>query len=342
VRHTVVAFRADAAAPTLTVRSPARFTWLGSPSTTVRYAASDHGSGLSTVVARRERTTLRSRSEGCDTSWVADGGPVTVSGGAFTVTGLERGACYRWVITANDGVGHHRTVATDAVAIDPTRPVVDRVGVNLARGTVGTGGSIPVNVSWRLRTKPVGSTAFELQRTVDGGTTWTTVEHPQGTSRSQPAILSNGRPTTVAVRGRSSTGVSSSWAVSRRVTARLVQENGAGVSTSSHWSRVAWESASGGYRLASSHKGAKVTFRFTGDSVAIVAGREPGLGTAIVRVDGKRVATVALRAHDTRVRQVVWVGRVSPGRHAVTVTVSSGRVLVDGFIVTTRTSGDAR
>jgi hypothetical protein len=341
-RRTTIPFRPDGSPPALRVTSPSRLTFIGSPSTRIRYQASDSGAGIGTVTARRQRTDLRSRSEGCADSWAADGSQGSVGTASFSVDDLERGYCYRWVITVTDRVGHSRSRTTQPVAIDPTRPVVDQVRVSLDRGTVHSTGSIPVRVTWRLPTAPVGTTSFSLARTTDGGASWSTIPHPSGTARSQATTLGNGAATTISVRGRSTTGASSAWAVGRRVTARLVQENAASVDTTSGWRRVPWDSASGGYRLVSSKKGAKVRYRFEGGAIGIVAAYSRTFGTAVVRIDGKEVATIDLGRSPSAMRRIVWTRSLSPGRHAVSVTVRSGTVVIDGFVVTRSASGDPR
>ena len=340
-RRTTIEFRPDASPPSIRVTSPSELTFVGSPSTTVRYRATDSGAGVATVTARRERSTLRSKSEGCATTWQPDGSAAAVGTSSFSVDDLERGYCYRWVIRVTDRVGHTRNRTTHPVAIDPTRPVVDQVRVSLDRSTVRTTGSIPVKVAWRLRTAPVGSTSFSLARTTDGGSSWTDIE-PSGTSRSQVTTLGNGTGTTISVRGRATTGISSAWAVSRRVTARLVQEGAASVDLTSGWRRVRWDSASGGYRLVSSDKGAKASYRFEGESIGIVAAYAGSFGTATVRIDGKVAATIDLGRTPSATRRIVWTKRLSPGRHIISVQVRSGTVVLDGFVVTRSTSGDRR
>jgi len=341
-RRTTIPFKPDATAPSLTVSSTSKLTWLGSPRTTVRYTAADGGSGVGSITARRQRATLRSKSEGCASSWESDGSVAGVGSTSFAVDDLERGSCYRWVITVTDRVGHERSRTTAPVAIDPTRPVVDQVRVTLDRGTVRTSGSIPVRLAWRLRTAPAGSTSFDIARTTDGGASWDAIDHPKGTSRSQDATLASGTGTTISVRGRSTTGSSSTWAVSRKVVARLVQETSSAISTSSGWRRVSWSSASGGHRLTSSRRGAKVVYRFTGESIGLVASRASNLGTAIIRIDGKVAATINLHRAPSAARQVVWTRSLPSGEHTISVEVRSGTVVVDGFVVTRSTTGDAR
>jgi hypothetical protein len=296
---------------------------------------------VATVTARRQRTSLRSKSEGCASPWESDGSEATVGSSSFGVDGLERGYCYRWVIRVTDRVGHARSRTTHPVAIDPTRPVVDQVRVSLDRSTVRTTGSIPVRVTWRLRTAPVGSTSFTLAKTTNRGSSWSDID-PSGTARSQVTTLGNGTGTTISVRGRSTTGISSAWAVSRRVTARLVQEGASSVERSSGWRRVRWDSASGGYRLVSSKKGAKVIHRFEGESIGIVSAHARSFGSAIVRIDGKVAATIDLGRSPSAMRRIVWARRLSPGRHTVSIEVRSGTVVLDGFVVTRSASGDRR
>ena len=50
-----------ARAPALTITSPVKQTWLGSDQATVRFTATDAGSGIGTVVARRQRAPLPSQ-----------------------------------------------------------------------------------------------------------------------------------------------------------------------------------------------------------------------------------------------------------------------------------------
>jgi hypothetical protein len=114
------------------------------------------------------------------------------------------------------------------------------------------------------------------------------------------------------------------------------------VDTTSGWRRVSWDGASGGYRLVSSKKGAKVSYRFEGGSIGIVAAYSGAFGTAVVRIDGKEVATIDLGRSPSAMRRVVWTRSVSSGSHTVSVTVRSGTVVIDGFVVTRSASGDPR
>ncbi len=119
-RVTRFSVRADGDTPTLSVVSPTRQTWLGSDTVTIRFDASDASSGIGSVSARQQLAPLVSKAVGCSgVTWVADGTIEDVAGDRFTATGLAPDTCYRWVITATDRVGRHRSRTTPAVAIDP-------------------------------------------------------------------------------------------------------------------------------------------------------------------------------------------------------------------------------
>ncbi len=272
-------------------------------------------------------------------SWASDGPAQAVSGDRFTATGLERDTCYRWIITATDRLGHARSRTTGPVAIDPTKPVVQRVRVSVARRHVGATGAIPMFVSWVLGKAPVGTTTFQLAKTGDGGASWQAIAHAPASAKSETTYIGGGRPTTLSVRARSGTGSNSAWAISSKVTARLAEEDASGVTHSSGWSRVSLSSASGDHRLESTKRRASVTYRFTGSSIALVAARGKSLGHAIVRIDGKQVATVTLKASNAVSRQIVWTRGLPSGKHTITVVVKDGRVVVDGFVTTTDREG---
>ena len=146
----------------------------------------------------------------------------------------------------------------------------------------------------------------------------------------------------MSIRARSTTGASSAWLSSPRVTPRLVEEDATGVRRSSAWSRVRRSSASDDHRLEATKHGASVRYAFTGSSIALVAAKGRSLGHAIIRIDGKHVATVSLKASRSADRLIVWSRSVSDGRHTITVEVRDGRVVVDGFVVTRTAKGAAR
>lgn len=342
-RTTTLQTRPDTVVPDLSIASPVKQTWLGSDQAVVRYAASDAGAGIGKVSAQRERAALPSRAAGCTAvTWEHDGPAATVTGGSFTSGSLERDTCYRWVVTATDRVGHARSRTTAPVAIDPTRPEVGEVRLTIARGTVGTKGSIPMLASWTLRAAPVGTTSYQVARSGDAGASWQAITHAKGTAKAQALTIGSGVATTVSVRARSTTGAVSPWATSVLLTPRLVQEDAPGVTTSSGWSRATVAAASGGHRLESTKRGASVTFRFTGHRVGLVAARGSRLGHAIVRIDGSTVATVSLRASSTQDRRIVWTRSLGTGAHTITVVVKDGRVAVDGFVVTKSGKGATR
>jgi hypothetical protein len=79
--------------------------------------------------------------------------------------------------------------------------------------------------------------------------------------------------------------------------------------------------------------GAQASLRFTGSSVSWVSTTGPRGGVADVLIDGRRVATVKLRAARAQGSRLVLTRAVAPGRHVLLVRTRSGQVDVDAFLV---------
>jgi hypothetical protein len=72
----------------------------------------------------------------------------------------------------------------------------------------------------------------------------------------------------------------------------------------------------------------------------VLATRGPGRGRIRIRIDGRTVATLDLRASTTSMRRVVFVRGLAHGPHTVEVLHvkrpdgRAGRVDIDGFLYT--------
>jgi hypothetical protein len=89
--------------------------------------------------------------------------------------------------------------------------------------------------------------------------------------------------------------------------------------------------------LASSSKNASLTWTVNGRSAAFIAARARSAGKVYVYVDGKKVATVDLRAAKTAYRQSVWTKSwAKAGKHTIKIVVAGtkGRpkVTADGVL----------
>jgi hypothetical protein len=103
------------------------------------------------------------------------------------------------------------------------------------------------------------------------------------------------------------------------------------------WAQQPGSSYLGGASLASSRKGASLSWSVTGRSVSLVALKSSRSGSATVYVDGVKSATVNLYSASTRYRQVVWSKGLTGGKHTVKIVVAgtSGHpnVYTDGLVV---------
>jgi hypothetical protein len=96
----------------------------------------------------------------------------------------------------------------------------------------------------------------------------------------------------------------------------------------------------GGGVAWSTTPGATATFTFTGRNVQWIGPVGPTRGRALVRIDGKAVATVSMHSSSFDARRVLFARRFkASGRHTLTITVlrSPGHpyVAIDGFVVRT-------
>lgn len=111
----------------------------------------------------------------------------------------------------------------------------------------------------------------------------------------------------------------------------LYQEGSA--SYSAGWTTANCTCFSGGHVLYSSRKNASATFQYTGYGVAWVTEKNTNRGTATVYLDGVKVASVNL--HNAAISSEIGASRFnnSYGTHTLKIVVASGRVDVDGFLV---------
>ncbi|MFL5675621.1 MAG: S8 family serine peptidase [Chloroflexota bacterium] len=166
---------------------------------------------------------------------------------------------------------------------------------------------------------------------------WTT---PVGSTSSRHADrpVPIGASTSFRIRARDGAGNWSDWSDATTITPARYQESGVKVTYHGTWRTFRTSSASGGRQRYATHKGASVTFRFTGRSVAIVAPRGASRGSAKFYVDGVYVSTVDLHRSSWTPRNVVaarsWK---SAGSHTIKLVVLATpghpRVDVDGFLV---------
>ena len=253
----------------------------------------------------------------------AAGLPTPATIGAYPLTITATGTAPSGSLT--------RTVATTLRVTDGIAPVVRGPTSGFYTGAV-VGAAVPVQQRWSA-TDAVGVRANWLQRQVGGGS-WAGVALPTATAAAinQPlATATTYRYRAQAVDGNTNYSPMS-YGRSLRVT--LSQEGAA--SYRGAWSGASSSVFSGGAERWSGSAGASATFTISGSSIAWVAVRGPGRGSAQVWLDGVYAGTVSMWAPTYRYRTVVFAHNWGwNSTHTIRIVVlgtpGHPRVDVDGF-----------
>ena len=181
-----------------------------------------------------------------------------------------------------------------------------------------------------------GVGAYALQEQAHGGS-WTTAVAGTGGRIAIPT-LSFGTPYAFRDRARDRARNWGPWsAASVAITPVRYEETSARVTYRGTWHVLRTASASSGRTRYSTHRGASVTFRFTGRAFAVVAPKSSTRGSARLYVDGRYVSTVNLHRSSWVPRIVVatdsW-SRVAAHRVTLVVTGTAGhpRFDIDAFL----------
>lgn len=215
---------------------------------------------------------------------------------------------------------------------------------NLLQGTI-VSNLIPLRVSWVASTSPVSNPsgtatlAYQLERSTNGGTTYTpvTLADPSALSYTTALVAGSNR-----FRVRACYEVNcSAWSTGATFNLAAVQENNKSVSFGGTWTSQAVAGSYGGsVRYASTNRD-KTQYKFTGSSVALVSTTGPNRGRATIIIDGVTVATVDLYSATQQTGKVIYVASgLSAGSHQVVVQVqgarnplsTANRVDLDAFI----------
>jgi hypothetical protein len=221
------------------------------------------------------------------------------------------------------------------IALDPdtTAPTATAPGLTLRTNAAASGTALPVTVSWGGADNDggVGVATYELEKSTDGGGSWTTLSSSIAGTVFPTTVAASGT-VRFAVRATDRAGNTGDWAEGVDVTPSLVQTS-SGVTYKGTWSTSSGSAYSGGSTRYSSMAGASATFSFTGRSIAIVMTRATARGRIRVYVDGSSsYTTVDCYGAATSNRVQVWQKTWSTsGPHKVRIVVvgTSGRPRVD-------------
>lgn len=220
-------------------------------------------------------------------------------------------------------------VRADSIMLDRAAPTVSTPVPAFVKNTSLGIGTVPMRLAWTGRDATSGVAGYDVSSSVDS------VTQPERTTTSPllDLALQPGSTYAYAVTGRDRAGNAAAARAAAPFSVALRQESHSSVAYAGAWSPATAADASGGATMSSSAAGATATLTFTGRSIALVAPVGAGFGTAGVRIDMGSASTVNLGSA-TAARRLVRVAKFGKsGPHTLTVTVSSGRVDVDAFVV---------
>jgi len=194
-----------------------------------------------------------------------------------------------------------------------------------------------MRVGWPAGTDDrTGIGAYGLEQRAGLGSWATAVSATSG--RSADRSLTIGTAWSLRVRARDGAGTWSDWSNAVTITPARYQETTTKATYRGTWRTARTSSASGGHERYTTHKGASVSFRFTGRAVGIVAPKGTSRGSAKLYVDGVYVSTVNLHRSSFTPRNVVaarsWL---RSGTHTIKLvalgTAGHPRIDIDAFLV---------
>ena len=316
----------DTVAPTATVTPAALVSRTGSVAFTINTSEAVTGLAAADVVVGGTAT-------GCAVTGFtpAAASASVVLGGCSdgtVVPGLASGA----VTDTAGNPGPTAEVDGATVLVDSVAPTAGTPSVAIRTNTPLTGTAIPITVAWTGSDNAGGAgiASYTLQRSTNGGTTWSTVASGITTTSRTTTIASSGS-TRFRVRAIDKAGNAVYSAATSR-SGRLVQNSSSAVHYSSPWGLTTSSSYSGGSARYTSTSGRSASYTFTGRSIALVVRRGTTRGKVKIYVDGVLQATVDTYRSSTQYRSVVW-RQAYPSTVTKTIRVvvlaTSGRPRVD-------------
>lgn len=252
----------------------------------------------------------------------------TSNSGTITPTGT-----YTLKVTGT-ALGMTRTTSMSLTVTDGIAPKASAPSSKLYHVSILGSSTSPVKSAWSA-TDNKGVKGYTVQRQVDGGS-WTTV-NLSSTTVSTNQSLTLGSSYRYRMQASDANGNLSAWAYGPTFSGARIQQTSSVVGYTGTWSSASSTTYSGGTVKYTKSKGAKVTYLFTGNSIAWVAPKSNSRGKADVYIDGVWKATVNLYWSTYLPNRIVFsYSWATNGTHRITVVnkATSGhpRIDVDAFI----------
>lgn len=297
----------DAAPPTGTVVINGGATATGTSAVSLAIAATDGTSGLKDVLISNN-----SNMSGASTFLYTT--PISWS----LVPGDGNRSVYvQW----RDNLGNISPIASDSIVVDTIAPTAT-IGTSSIVGTaMNSTSTIPVRVSWAGNDLGSGMAAFAVARSVDGAPfSGLTLVNPASTSL--VTTMAPGHTYRFEVRATDRVGNIGSWSLSSPTSVVAAQETSRTITYGHTWYLQSVYRAYAGRVKYATRASAYAAFRFTGKSIAWIAPKSAGRGSARVYVDGIYRGTVSLYSRVTLARQVVFVRSwTTVGTHTIKIVV---------------------
>jgi hypothetical protein len=320
----------DTSAPTANLTAPLAAATVSGSIAVSANAADSGGAGLTGVQFLLDGTPLGAE----DTA-----APYTVQWDTTTATA----GSHTLSATVRDNAGNQQTTTVLSITVDNTTAVLT-IGAPLASlGTAptptvnGTTAAAvetsPVVLTWPAATPSAGTT-YRLQRSSNGGTTFTSSAATGARTLTQQLAAG-----TYLFRVAATNGTATATSTTTTLVVRNDQES---TTRSAGWTlnnAATWWNGSLRFATAST---ATMTYNFTGRSFGLVSDRGGARGRLSVSIDGSTPVTVDLYSATAQNRRIVFSrNALAAGPHTVTVRVlgtrnassTSNRVDVDGFVV---------
>jgi GH25 family lysozyme M1 (1,4-beta-N-acetylmuramidase) len=267
-----------------------------------------------------------------------DANPVDDNGALMTVKTASDPAAtstgtYPLTITGQAN-GLTRTTTMNFVVLDGIAPTLTRPVTRLVTGR-SIGSTVPVCVTWS-RSDPSGIGGVALQRRVNGGS-WTSARLSSSQATSWWTSQTSGSTLQPRVKVSDKLSNTTDWQTAPISKVSIVQQTTSAAAWSSGWHSMSSSSYSGGTAKYATARGASVTYKFTGSSIAWVAAKGPSRGSATVYLDGKAVATISLYSSTFTPRYLAFARNFGVnGTHTLKIVVAGtaghARVDVDAFV----------
>ena len=179
-----------------------------------------------------------------------------------------------------------------------------------------------VMVSWAVALGSGPVCAQSVQKSVNGGSTWTTLPAPAATATSMRTTVTPGKATIFRVQETGCNTIPSAWTASAPVTATITQETSASIGYSTGWTHQACTACSGGGLEQTSAKDATATISLTGvQAAALVLADRPSDGKATVATDAGAATTINTHAPTAKnLRYCYAANWATDGNHTMVLT----------------------